>query len=133
MSPHGIADESGVMLVDALVGTLVTALFIGIALTALSLSRTSVSIARERGLALAELQALVAATPAWPHAESGTSNGFRASVAVTEEHYGRTLFCHVDARVTSLRSHRQYGLRAARWCVQRGQPAQDVARGLQTP
>lgn len=117
MSPYAIADESGVMLVDALIGTLITALFIGIALSAMSLSRSSVAIARERGLALAELQALIGATPAWPHSESGTSNGFRASVAVTDEHYGRALLCHLDARVTSLRSARTYALRAARWCV----------------
>jgi hypothetical protein len=119
MAPHGIADESGVMLVDALIGTLITALFIGIALTALSLSRTSVSVARERGRALAELQALIAATPAWPHTETGTSNGFKAAVTVTEEHYGHALLCHIDARVTEPRTKRHYGLSAARWCVQR--------------
>jgi len=122
MAPHGIADESGVMLVDALIGTLITALFIGIALTALSLSRTSVSVARERGQALAELQALIAATPAWPHTENGTSNGFKAAVTVTEEHFGRGLMCHIDARVTAARSNRRYGLGAARWCVQHDAP-----------
>ncbi len=125
MDPHGIADESGVMLVDALIGTLITALFIGIAVTALSLSRTSVSVARERGQALAELQALIAATPAWPHAEQGTSNGFNAAVTVTEEHYGRSLMCHVNARVTAVGSARRYSLGAARWCVQHD-PAKDT-------
>ena len=108
MSPHGIADESGVMLVDALIGTLITALFIGIALTALSLSRTSVSIARERGYALTELQALIAATPAWPHTESGSSNGFKAEVTVTEEHYGRTILCHILCRSACRHDHFPY-------------------------
>ncbi len=123
----GMADESGMMLVDALIGTLITALFIGVALAGLSLSRTSLDVAKERTRALAGLQALIEAAPAWPHSETGSVNGFAATVRVTEDRYGPQSLCRIDARLTSARTARSYSLHAARWCV-----AHDAAKDAQS-
>lgn len=118
VSEGGVTDESGMMMVDALVGTLIIALFLVLMLTILTLTRNGLERASERRHAIAGLQAAIETAARKPHDQTVAGQVFTTRIKVSEEAYNGQIVCRIDATARAAKSHRVYSLSATRWCAE---------------
>jgi hypothetical protein len=102
------------MVIDALVGIVITGLMLSICLATVQISRQLMQTADERRQATAALQQLMEMTPKRPGLYRGTYGSLIYDVRVEETKIKTSVICKITASVR-LKQH-TYELSGSRWC-----------------